>query len=85
MLARPHAGQADRSCMTTFAARNLDARRADAPVASRRHRQEGSTGWISTTELDYDAHVTGCGDEGANRRVEEQLRDAGRCLWNDNR
>lgn len=36
---------------------------------------EVSTGWIATTELDYDVSVTGCGDESANRRVAELLRE----------
>lgn len=36
---------------------------------------ERSTGWIPTTELEYDVSVTGCGDESAARSVEEQLRE----------
>ena len=34
----------------------------------------GSTGWVATTQLDYDVRVTGCGDESVNRRVEDLLR-----------
>ena len=65
MLARPHAGEADRSCMTTFAARNLDARRADAPVGI----PATSSGRFDGMDLD---------DRVGLRRARDGLRRRGR-------
>ena len=47
-------------------------RRAEA-TQTERGADEDAPGWKSTTRLDYEVSVTGCGDEDANRTVEELL------------
>ena len=47
--------------------------RADA-TQTVRGAEEDSAGWKSTKALGYEVSVTGCGDEGTNRAVEELLR-----------